>query len=227
MTARTLVLFTLAVVLAVSLTLIGYYWPIVWLVYIFKPIATVLLILIALLLWIYDRSTYAQWIVVGLIFALLGDVLLMWPNQHFLAGLAAFLVTHAAYLVAFTRDCKFPARLAVWFAYVVAAIACYVLLLPTLPRGLRIPVAAYAILLSTMAGQAMGRFLVLKTGYAWRAALGALFFLLSDLLLAFDRFRGPLVWSTVLILVPYYVGQWLIASSAQSTRRLVQPQGQM
>ena len=227
MTARTLVLFTLAVVLAVILTLIGYYWPIVWLVYIFKPIATVLLSLIAISSWISNRSAYAQWIVVGLVFSLLGDVLLMWPNHYFLAGLAAFLVTHVAYLVAFTRDCKFPARLFIWFAYVVAAIACYALLLPTLPRGLRIPVAAYTALLSTMASQAMGRFLATETSYARRAALGALLFLLSDLLLAFDRFRSPLLWSTVLILVPYYIGQWLIASSAPCARRLVQAQGQM
>jgi len=219
MTARAPFPLTLAVILAVLLTLAGYYWPCLWIVYVFKPLATVLLVLIATSSWISNQSAYAQWIVVGLIFSLVGDVLLMWPHQYFLPGLAAFLVAHVAYLVAFTRDCKFPASLSIWFAYVVAAVVFYALLLPTLPPGLRIPVAVYAALLSTMASQAMGRSSLIKTSSAQQAAVGALLFLLSDLLLAFDRFRRPLVWSTTLILVPYYVGQWLIASSASDAGR--------
>ena len=214
---------TAATVLAVLLTLLGYQWPSLWLVYLFKPLATLSLILLAFLGWKADRTSYSQWIVIGLVFSLIGDVLLIWPNQYFLPGLLAFLLTHIAYLVAFTRDCSIPARLLVWLAYLAIAAGVYAILLPTLPSGLDVPVAVYALVLSMMAGQAMGRFFVMRTGSAQRAAIGALLFLISDLLLAFHRFRQPLLYATILILVPYYLGQWLIASSLWSARRLAIP----
>ena len=214
---------TVATVLAVVLTLTGYYWPSLWLVYLFKPLATLFLILIALTHWIFNRSSYAQWIAVGLAFSLFGDVLLVWPNQYFRPGLAAFLLAHVAYLVAFTRGCRFPARLSVWLTYLLVAAAFYLVLFPTLPAGLRLPVLIYSALLATMGGQAMGNFLELKTPSSLRAAAGALLFLLSDLLLAFDRFRRPLIYSTILILTPYYLGQWLIASSTSGARAAALP----
>jgi len=204
-----------AFILAVFLTLAGHHWPNLWLVYVFKPLATLLLVAIAFLNWTHSRSPVALWIVIGLLFSLVGDIFLIWPNQYFLPGLASFLLAHIAYLLAFTRDCKFPARAAIWLAYLLIATLFYAILFPTLPGGLLLPVALYAALLSTMAGQAMGRFLVLKNVSARFAAIGALLFLLSDLLLAFHRFRGPLLYSTLLILLPYYIGQWLIASSTR------------
>lgn len=215
--SRNLVL-TLATASKAILTLVGYQRPSLWLVYLFKPLATLFLILIAFYSWARQRSAYSQWIVVGLILSLLGDVLLIWPNQYFLPGLIAFLFTHLAYLVAFTRDCKFSASPSITFLYAVMAIGIYVILFPTLPVGLRIPVAVYTAILSTMAGQAMGRFLVRQTASARWAALGALCFMASDVLLAFHRFRKPLLYSSILILVPYYFGQWLIASSTAFRR---------
>lgn len=215
MPKRALFVSTLAAVLAVQLTLVGYQWPSLWLVYVCKPLATLLIISIALQNWARPKSPYSRWIVSGLCLSLVGDVLLIWPNQYFLPGLAAFLITHATYLVAFTRDAKFPAQLPVLIGYLAVAALFYTILFPTLPSGLQIPVALYAILLSTMAGQAMGRLLVLKTSSAQRAAVGALFFMLSDLLLAFHRFRTPLLYANVLILVPYYFGQLLISWSTK------------
>lgn len=198
---------------AMLITVLGCEWPSLWLVYVFKPLATLLIIAIALQNWAYSKSAYSQWILIGLCLSLAGDVFLIWPNRYFLAGLAAFLLTHAAYLIAFTRGCRFPASLPTWMVYLAVAAAFFMILFPTLPAGLRVPVAAYAALLSTMAGQAMGRFLLRKSRSAQCAAIGALLFLLSDLLLAFHRFHRPLLYSAVLILVPYYIGQWLIASS--------------
>jgi len=205
------------------LTLTGHYWPSLWLVYLFKPLATLLLILIARFHWIANRSAYARWIVIGLMFSFVGDVLLIWPDHYFLPGLAAFLLTHVTYLIAFTRDRRFPARFSIWLAYLAFAAAFYTLLFATLPSGLRLPVLLYAAVLSTMAGQAMGNFLELQAPPSQRAAVGTLLFLLSDLLLAFDRFRRPLPYSTILILTPYYIGQWFIASSTSGARTASRP----
>ena len=92
----------------------------------------------------------------------------------------------------------------------------YVLLYPNVPFRLRLPVLLYSLLLASMAAQAMGRALLLKTTRSHRAAAGAFFFVLSDSLLAFDRFHSVILLSPVLILVPYYIAQWLIARSTDS-----------
>ena len=67
---------------------------------------------LALLGWLHDAppSDYRRWISLGLIFSLLGDVLLAWPGDLFVFGLGAFLVAHLAYLKAYLSDCR---RLAV------------------------------------------------------------------------------------------------------------------
>jgi uncharacterized membrane protein YhhN len=64
-----------------------------------------------------------------------------------------------------------------------------------------------------MAGQGMGRYLVLRCRAAHFAAIGALLFMFSDALLSIDRFRAPLPRASLFILVPYFLGQWLIALS--------------
>ncbi len=97
--------------------------------------------------------------------------------------------------------------------FLLFAACCYFLLFSRLPAGLRLPVAVYSMFLVSMAAQAMGRSFLLRTSAARFAAIGALLFVLSDGLLALNRFYAPLRLAPLLILVPYYTGQWLIASS--------------
>ncbi len=152
---------------------------------------------------------------IGLIFSLAGDVLLVWPAQYFEFGLAAFICAHIAYLVAFTRDVKFAAHPAIWLLYVAIGLGMTSILWPELPAFLRLPVVLYAFT-STMAGQAMGRFLTLRTPAARLAAVGAAFFMLSDALLAFGRFYRPFPASGLFILGTCLT-QWMIASSTLTT----------
>jgi uncharacterized membrane protein YhhN len=188
------------------------------LVYVSKPLATALILGIALVNWRSSRGSYSYSLLIsiGLLFSLVGDIFLLWPSLYFIHGLAAFLLTHLAYLIAFTRDARFPARVWIWILYLAIAATLYAFLYPSLPVPLKLPVALYSALLSSMAAQAMGRFLVVKTKPAQGAAIGAVFFMLSDFLLAFDRFHTLILLAPVLILIPYYLGQWLIASSTRA-----------
>ena len=179
----------------------------------FAPLATILILAIALANWRVRKDRYSLWITVGPTFSLVGDVLLLRPEHFFLLGLSAFLLTHIACLIAFTRDTHFPTRLGVWILFLLFAACCYFLLFSRLPAGLRLPVAVYSMFLVSMAAQAMGRSFLLRTSAARFAAIGALLFVLSDGLLALNRFYAPLRLAPLLILVPYYTGQWLIASS--------------
>jgi uncharacterized membrane protein YhhN len=74
--------------------------------------------------------------------------------------------------------------------------------------------------LATMSGQAGARALARRgtpQAAAARWALGgALLFMLSDTLLAWDRFRGPLPLAPLWILATYYPALWGIARSVRS-----------
>lgn len=186
-----------------------------YLIYVFKPLSTLLILLIALHFARRANRPYAFWITLGLFFSLAGDIYLIFPGRFFVQGLSAFLLTHLIYILAFTRDVKFPANWLVWLLFLAIAVANFFLLKPNLPAGLAIPVAIYALALSTMTAQAISRFLLLRTAATKLAAIGAVFFLVSDTLLAWDRFFFSLPFSALLIVVPYYAAQLLIALSAR------------
>jgi uncharacterized membrane protein YhhN len=213
MSRKSTILVGLAAAAALLLSLAGFYTLQPWLQISFKPLATILILSIALSNWLARKDSYSLWITIGLAFSLAGDVALIWPHLYFLPGLSAFLLAHLAYLVAFTRAAKLFARPILWLPYFAIAATLFLLLLPQLPAVLKIPVAHYSFFLASMAAQAMGRFLTLRTSCAGLAAIGALFFMLSDTLLSFDRFRSPFHLAPLFVLVSYYIAQWLIASS--------------
>ncbi|MBQ5663976.1 MAG: lysoplasmalogenase [Bacteroidaceae bacterium] len=80
----------------------------------------------------------------------------------------------------------------------------FVKIVPCVPAGvLRYGVSFYAILIATMVWGALQQRSKLF-------AIGAVLFLVSDMILAWNRFVRPLPDSTILILVPYYFAQWLL-----------------
>ena len=94
----------LAVAAAASLTLhlrAAYQGP-EWQVYLFKPLTTSLVLLLALTAPPGATTRYRRAIGAGLALSLVGDVLLMLPGDRFVAGLIAFLAAHLAYLAAFS-----------------------------------------------------------------------------------------------------------------------------
>jgi uncharacterized membrane protein YhhN len=206
-------LFGLLSAVSVLLTLAGDLLSVSWLVYLCKPLATFLIISLAFTNWRIRKDAYSFWITLGLVFSLVGDVALMWSRQYFEEGLAAFLLTHIAYLMAYSRDARFPPRFRLWLVYLAFAALLYQFISRDLSSGLKISVALYAFFLLSMGAQAMNRFLILRTASARWAAIGAIFFILSDSLLSIDRYRMPIPLAPVFILVPYYLGQWLIAAS--------------
>lgn len=181
----------------------------------FKPLTTALLIAYA-----FPRGKEVprqrRFVLIGLVLSLVGDVALLWPQQGFLPGLVAFLLAHLAYTAAFCVPVRLAARPA-WFAgYAALALLILSQLWYGVPNALRGPVIAYVVCLATMAAQAAVWWRSAAEGQrlqARHAALGGLFFLASDSLLAFNKFDVPLPLSALWILSTYWVAQALIASS--------------
>ncbi|SOD02192.1 Uncharacterized membrane protein YhhN [bacterium JGI 053] len=181
--------------------------------YVFKPLTTLLIIGLALTQpgELYLDFVYRPLIVGGLLFSLVGDVLLMLPRDRFVAGLVAFLVAHLLYIAAFTFD---GVRATWWIVVPLAACAVALLriLLPHVGARLRLPVIVYAVALLAMAWAAAERGAAGVPGGAFAAA-GAVLFVASDSALAINRFARQFRGADAVVLGTYYAAQTLIAFS--------------
>jgi len=175
---------------------------------------------LALLGWLHDAppSDYRRWISLGLIFSLLGDVLLAWPGDLFVFGLGAFLLAHLAYLKAYLSDCRRLALLPLIVAAAVGAVLLGVLIRQGL-GPLLVPVVIYGVAISAMLWRALAR---LGSDVPKRSALlaagGALAFVCSDSVIGIDRFVAPFHAAPYVIILSYWLGQWAITASAFSQR---------
>ena len=151
------------------------------------------------------------WIAAGaLLFSLTGDALLMFEG-FFIPGLVSFLLAHACYIALLRGDAPWLASRKALTCILLLAAAMYALLwLGGLPAALRLPVLAYVGVIATMAAQAWGRHSVLRNPASLLVAAGASLFMLSDSLLAINRFVQPLPWAAVGVLATYYAAQALI-----------------
>jgi len=188
-----------------------------WLNFAFKPLATLCVIAWAAL-GRSDDGLVKRWIVIGLVFSLLGDIALLWPVQGFLAGLVAFLLGHLSYLVGLTRRVKFLASRPAFGVWAIVAASVLASLWTGVPADLRVPVLVYVGALSAMAAQATSVWLARRDrpdAAKWRVvAIGAALFVLSDAILATDRFVGGVSLPTLWNLSIYWLGQWFIARAA-------------
>ena len=144
--------------------------------------------------------------------SLVGDVFLMFPG-FFIPGLVSFLLAHLFYVALFkSGQTWFPHRGAL-AATLGIGVAMYAFLWAGgLPPALRAPVAAYVLVIALMAAQAIGRATVLRDAPSVMVAVGAGFFMLSDSLLATNRFVTPLPMAQVWVLATYYTAQALIVA---------------
>ena len=173
---------------------------------------------LGLLGWLQDArpSPYRRWISLGLLFSLLGDILLAWPQDLFVWGLGAFLFAHLAYLKAYLVDCRRPALLALALA-LLAGVSLFSVMAAKGLGDLLIPVAVYALAISAMLWRALARLGTrISKGSAWLAAAGALAFVVSDSLIGIDRFVLPFGAAPYLIILSYWLGQWGITASVFS-----------
>lgn len=203
------VLDLVALVLAAASVVTGVAGP-EWAHWVAKPLAGLGMLLVAAA---GVRGSYRTLIMAGLVCALAGDVLLLAGSSWFLAGLVCFLGTQLCYIGAFWPGVGFRAASIARLVYITLGVAMVAALWPVLGPVMRVAIAVYAGFLVTMAGQAAARWAVLRTPLARSAGLGAVFFLLSDGMLALDRWRAQFPGARLAILATYYLAQWLIARS--------------
>lgn len=193
---------------------------VLWLHYIGKPLATLLLCWQVWRVATPVSARYRRAVAIGMALSLVGDVCLMLPGDLFVPGLVAFLLAHIGYIVAFAPGSDPRARAMAFLLVAVVGAANLAGLLPRVDAALKVPVVAYTIVLAAMAAFALARAWTpgvsapLPHSARW-GAIGAVLFMTSDSLLAWDRFAGGLPMSALLVLGTYYAAQWCIARSVE------------
>jgi uncharacterized membrane protein YhhN len=147
----------------------------------------------------------------ALAFSSLGDALLdLSPRRFFIWGLLAFLVAHLIYILLFVRNRVRPMKPKGWqLALVIAVWSSNVLLLwwmaPSL-GALTGPVMVYVCVITVMVT------LGILAGFSksWVCS-GAILFLISDSILAINKFKSPVPMAGYLIWATYYFAQYGIA----------------
>jgi len=167
-------------------------------------------------------------IIAALFFSWLGDVLLLLDKQYktlFIYGLTAFLTAHICYILYFlkirtiNRAGKIPNKL-IFASIAVYTISLFAYLAPNV-ENLLIPVAFYALVISTMLAVSMTAFDFAKQNYGKLAVAGTLLFVVSDSILAINRFAAPFAFAPVFIMLTYGLAQFFITeSSVQNLKEL-------
>jgi len=181
-------------------------------VYGFKPLATGLILVLALRPGAPRFPAYQYAIAAGLTCSLTGDVILMLPKRRLLIGLASFLAAHVSYAVAFSWGARLSDCPLLLLPFLVFLIAVSGILLPHLGR-MKAPVIAYELVILAVVWRALERWLQVESVPAFAAFLGAILFLVSDLLLGIREFVRTFRIAQALILGTYFCAQWLIALS--------------
>ena len=155
---------------------------------------------------------------IGLFFAMLGDVLL---EIDFIIGAALFAVGHVFYFIAYCFLEKFS-----WWDLLAGAIIfipslMFILFAPILEFDslmMKILVIAYALIISLMLGKATSNFIRNRNVLNFILFLGSFLFFFSDLMLLLRNFAHMSVVVKILCLVTYYIAEWLLASSLLFTK---------
>lgn len=180
--------------------------------------------LICVLLFLYlTISTklyggFKKLIFTGLLFSLFGDIALMFAAKSadfFIVGLVSFLVAHIFYSLAFYRDFKNDPMASkkyghlMLFAVGIFSLSFYAILRPYL-ADLRIPVMVYIFIISVMAILAGYRYKRVNLISFRLIFAGAIFFVISDSALAYNKFVSSYPYSGVIIMGTYMIAQYLI-----------------
>lgn len=160
-------------------------------------------------------SSLRKWIVLALAFSWAGDVLLMFESLNgsfFIFGLAAFLVAHIFYIILFdqirvkerVRQSLLPLLpLAIYYFLLIS------LLQPHLDE-MQKPVSIYGLIICIMLSFGIDLWRIKDRQVSFYIILGALFFVVSDSILAINKFYRHFEYAGIAIMFTYGIAQLFI-----------------
>lgn len=160
-----------------------------------------------------------KWVLFALFFSWAGDVLLMFVPKNdifFLLGLASFLLAHIFYIVFFHHvRMRESIKSNPWLLLVVVIYyAALITWLSPYLGDMKLPVRIYGVIISVMFMLSM-HMLSIKNKIAGNWMMwGALLFVISDSVLAINKFYQPFEAANVIIMLTYGLAQLFIVKGA-------------
>lgn len=187
--------------------------------YMSKPL--LMLLLVAYFISNTDNfvSALKKWIILALLFSWTGDVLLMFETGHsnfFIFGLVAFLIAHVFYILFFESILRIENLKKNYWLFIPVLIY-YVWLIYLLSPHLgemKLPVRVYGVVISYMLIQALQVVKIKNRKAALLMIGGAVLFIISDSLLAINKFYTQFEYAGIAIMTTYGIAQLLITLGA-------------
>jgi uncharacterized membrane protein YhhN len=165
------------------------------------------------------NNSLKGWIIAAVLLSWFGDILLMFHVKNdtfFLLGLSAFLLAHVSYII-FFHGVRVRENIRSNILLLLIVVIYYAILITILSPHLgdmKLPVRIYGIVISFMFMLAM-HMLFMKNKIAGRwMMIGALLFVISDSVLAINKFYKPFEASGVIIMLSYGLAQLFIIEGA-------------
>ena len=187
--------------------------------FITKPLLMPLLAIYLLLQTSSVTSALKVWIFLALFFSWVGDILLLFEEREpnfFLFGLSAFFVAQVFYIVFFhnIRMKEYIRGNALLLLLVIIYYSILVSVLSPYLGDMKLPVRIYGVVLSFMVMLAMHTTLGKNKRAAIWMTTGAILFVASDSLLAFNKFFSAFDHAGPIIMVTYGLAQLFITEGA-------------
>ncbi len=187
--------------------------------FITKPLLVPLLVIYLLLETSATNSNLKAWIFLALFFSWAGDILLLFEgsgSNFFLFGLSAFLVAQVFYIVFFhnIRMREYIRGNALLLLLVIVYYSILISVLSPYLGNMKLPVRIYGVVLSFMVMLAMHTILGKNKKAAVWMTTGAILFVASDSLLAFNKFFSTFNYSGLIIMLTYGLAQLFITEGA-------------
>ena len=159
-------------------------------------------------------------LLIALIFSWIGDIILLFADKgelYFIFGLVAFLLSHLVYILLFSKqqNTRINEKKEIFWLGILAILAYFFIMIDTLflkLGDLKIPVIVYAVVITTML------FFAFKGSLKWATPannyilVGAIVFVSSDSILAFNKFYAPITDASFYIMLTYCLAQYSIVS---------------
>ena len=156
---------------------------------------------------------FRLWMILAMVYCMAGDTFLMFDSRDelfFILGLVSFLVGHVFYILVFKRiaNDKFISFHILKTILVIAYVTVLLYLLIPRANTLWLPVVLYSLVIGTMLVFA---FHLTKIGrIGWLITAGAFLFVISDSVIALNKFYVSIPLDSWIVMISYIVAQFLI-----------------
>jgi len=213
-------LFTILFIFSVVGVLTGIVFHVKWLDYLCKP-----LIMISIGGYFLQNSKnldkkIIRVALIAFLFSLFGDIFLMFTGEgmiFFMLGLGSFLVAQIGYIFLFRHTLKLFGNQSyirknplLLIGYLVFGTIVYYLLFNQLDIVLKIAVLVYMVAILSMSAMALNLFNSVSSASFYLVFAGSVLFVISDTLIALDKFLTPIPNDRLLVMSTYIAAHFLI-----------------